>query len=110
MQKILTMRPGKALRLLLSLGKYADDFCRVVYLENISSDASDNDQVIEQHCQTMALLQLAYDVRESVTGRDLLNNGFKSGPHLGEVLEQRRIEAFVRRRLEWKSESPLVKP
>ncbi len=109
MQKILTMRPGKALRLLLSLGKYADDFCRVVYLENISSDASDNDQVIEQHCQTVALLQLAYNVRESITGRDLLNNGFKSGPHLGEVLEQRRIEAFVRRRLEWKSESPQVK-
>lgn len=95
MQKIREMRPGKALRLLSSLGANADTLNRVVYLENISSDASDMSDVEKQFCETGNLIYLAREANDAVSGMDLIAKGMEPGPKLGEVLFQKRTEAFI---------------
>lgn len=100
MQKICEMRTGKAFRLLSGLGKTAHDLNRVVFIENISSDASDTEDVVKQFCETSSLIYLAREAYDAVSGRDLLDKGFESGPHLGGVLFQKRVEAFMQYRKE----------
>ena len=96
MKRAEEMRPGKFVRWVLGLGDKFESVCRVSFVDSAFREGGNASVETERFSRLGNLVSIVSRVEQQVTGKSLLAEGRKPGKHFGEVLFQRRVEAFKR--------------
>ena len=86
------MKPSKQIRMVEKYG-YTDALAlmNMTYRDSIYREGADRGEQNNIYHKNYVALFLTRDAIENVTGKDLIKEGIKPGPHFGQQLEQRRI-------------------
>ena len=97
-KRLLKMRPGKALRWVLKHKKDVGDLLFVTFLDSACRQGANMKKERAWHLSATDLINRVLDVEEKITGKSLLEEGRVPGKEFGELLFQRRVEAFVKQK------------
>jgi len=97
--KYVEMRPAKFLRMVLELKKCIRALLRVSFIDSITRAHNNAEyvQILAWWLDTKDKIELALEIERDVNGNSLIEQGWKPNKHFGEVLFQRRVEAFKER-------------
>jgi len=88
------MKPGKVVKFVLENEKHLYDVFRVSFLDSTCREGADVFSETEKFAIAHDRIADALSAKDGVTGKDLVAEGIKPGPLLGQVLFQRRVELF----------------
>jgi tRNA nucleotidyltransferase (CCA-adding enzyme) len=91
------MRHGTFVRWVLSLKHHLDPVVRVSFLDSVHREGASYDDEAARFQNVLRLVQQVKVVEAQVTGKTLLEEGRTPGKQFGELLFQRRVEAFKQR-------------
>lgn len=88
------MRPGKFVRWALGLERHFNELLRVSFFDSVCREGANLSEESERFRKINRMAQEVFDIRRRFTGKALIREGARPGKHLGEILFQRRVEAF----------------
>lgn len=94
MKRAEEMRHGKFVRWVLGLGTHFELVWRVSFVDSAFREGGSRVEELERFNRLFNRAGVVFQVEQDVTGKQLVAQGHKPGKHFGEVLFQRRVEAF----------------
>jgi len=94
MKRAEEMRHGKFVRWVLGLGNAFEPVWRVSFIDSAFREGGEKSEELERFNRLFNRAGVVFQVEQKVTGKQLVAQGHKPGKHFGEVLFQRRVEAF----------------
>lgn len=88
------MRRGKLLRWILNNKNSIKDLIQMSFLDSTHREDADYFKAILWAMNANIIVDQALIVEKNITGQQLLDEGYEAGPTLGNVLFQRRVDAF----------------
>jgi tRNA nucleotidyltransferase (CCA-adding enzyme) len=90
------MRAGTFVAWVQSLKTMVDGVLRVSFTDSSLCEGADLEEETKMYHRALDLVRIVRDVESQVTGDALLQEGKQPGPQFGQILFQRRVEAFKR--------------
>jgi tRNA nucleotidyltransferase (CCA-adding enzyme) len=93
------MRPGKLFRWVSDHRAHVQNILEVSFLDSAHREGANYDDEVARFDNVRRLVQQVFHVEKTITGKALLAEGQEPGRQFGDILFQRRVEAFEGRRM-----------
>ena len=98
MKRATDMKPGKFLRLVLDNKDHFDMMLTLSFLDSVHRDGGSVEEILDWFERASKQAKIVKQVEHEITGKHLIAEGKKPGPHFGMQLLDRRIKLFKHRR------------
>jgi len=88
------MRPGKLLRWILNNKKFIKSLMHLSSLDSIYREGAQYLDILIWLDYAEDIIDKAFEIEATITGKQLIEEGYEEGPNLGGALFQRRVDAF----------------
>lgn len=80
-----------------------NDLYMVSFKDSYYREGSNALEELERFLNISDLANIVFKVKMNITGKTLIEQGYKQGKELGELLLQKRIEGFIKERKEYEN-------